>query len=93
MRDALDFAVEVEDVIAVIDRSGNGAKYVFGTLLEFDEVTAMFRMRYPDGKVSKWRQQYFYDIRTSGNNKVLRIKTRKEVMDTIASIARDLDNE
>ena len=78
MQDVLGNDVEVEDVIAVIDRSGNGAKYVFGTLLEFDEATTMFKMRYPDGKVSKWRQQFFYDIRVSGNNKVLRVKTRKE---------------
>ena len=79
MRDALGFAVDVDDVIAVIERSGTGARYVFGTLVEYDEPTGMFQMKYPNGKTSKWRQQYFHGIKKNEFNKVLLIKTAIEV--------------
>ena len=92
MRDVLGFGVFEGDVIAVIERYGNNAKYVFGTLVEYEESDATFRMKYPDDKISKWRQQYFHGIRRPEYNKVLLVKTREEVMTSLAeSIQRGLD--
>lgn len=72
MKDVLGYGVKPGDLIAVIERVSNVAKYVFGTVIEIDDESGQFRMKYADGRESKWRQQCFYG--SEEYNKVLLIE-------------------